>query len=127
MRLEEQRVIMMTILRGGGTLEDQAYAAEDSDGKSEFGHGHNERPGRDQILKQKADSEMVSAEQELFEAQHSSDEQKLETEEAQDLDTITNEFENPETGDGSLGEEPVIDTELKELPDDPGIPRKGRK
>ena len=109
---------MMTILRGGGTLEDQAYAAEDSDGKSEF--GHNERPGRDQILKQKADSEMVSAEQELFEAQHSSDEQKLETGEAQDFDTITNEFENPETGD-SLGEEPVIDPDLKELPDAPGI------
>lgn len=104
---------------GGGTPEDQAYAAEDSDGKSEF--GHNERPGRDQVLKQKAESEMVSAEQELFEAQHSSDEQKLETEEAQDLDTITNEFENPETGD-SLGEVPVVDTKLKEFSDDPGFP-----
>ena len=65
-------------------------------------------------------ADMGSAEQELPDVQDSSDEQKHEAEEAQDLDTITNELENPETGD-SLGEKPVIAPDLKELPEDPGF------
>lgn len=66
-------------------------------------------------------ADMGSAEQELPDVQDSSDEQKHEAEEAKDLDTITNELEDPETGD-SLGEKPVIDPDLKELPEDPGFP-----
>lgn len=64
---------------------------------------------------------MDSAEQELPDVQDSSDEQKHEAEEAQDLDTIRNEIEDPETGDSS-DEEPVINPDLKDLPEDPGFP-----
>lgn len=79
-------------ITGGGSPNDQVYAAE-----------------------------MDSAEQELPDVQDSSDEQKHEAEEAQDLDTIRNEIEDPETGDSS-DEEPVINPDLKDLPEDPGFP-----
>lgn len=78
-------------ITGGGSPNDQVYAAE-----------------------------MDSAEQELPDVQDSSDEQKHEAEEAQDLDTIRNEIEDPETGDSS-DEEPVINPDLKDLPEDPGF------
>lgn len=104
------------VIRADGTVTGEAHEAGGAAGNSDDSITGGGSPN-DQVYA----AEMDSAEQELPDVQDSSDEQKHEAEEAQDLDTIRNEIEDPETGDSS-DEEPVINPDLKDLPEDPGFP-----